>query len=423
MDRTCFILAIAVLLLPRAAPARDLGLEEAERLLTARSREVLAARRLVEIAAAQRIAAAARPNATLSINTASIGNPPGLGPGALWDKRIDTTLRIDQPFERGGKRELRMDAAESLERAAQGDSADVLRLQLAQVRAAYFELKQAEERIRILGETEALFAGTLAAAQARLRAGDLAAADVSRVQIDHERSGNELRGARAEFARAQFALAYMVGEESGATEMRAADDWPARVRAGADAAEQAIAARIEARPDVAAARDRLAAAEHLRWLARSQRTRDVTVGAQLERYPGTVPSNSIGFGVAVPLFTGNDYSGEILRAEVERHAAMDQLARVRALASNEMRRTAADLEAAADRLERFDGTLTAAAERSAAAAEFAFRRGASSVLEVLDARRQLRAVRLEALAARTEHARALAAWRASQPVLPTRGEK
>jgi cobalt-zinc-cadmium efflux system outer membrane protein len=46
--------------------------------------------------------------------------------------------------------------------------------------------------------------------------------------------------------------------------------------------------------------------------------------------------------------------------------------------------------------------------------EFAFRRGASSVLEVLDARRTLRAVRLEALAARTEHAKAYAAWRAAQ---------
>lgn len=417
------MLAIAVLLLPQAVRARDLTLEEAERLFMARSREVLAAQRQVEIAAAQRMVATVGPNATLSVNTVSIGSPPGLGSGPLWEKRADTTLRIDQPFERGGKRELRMGAAESLERAAQGDSADVLRQQLAQLRAAYYELKHAEGRIRILGETEALFAGTLAAAQARLRAGDLAAADVARVQLDHERARNEARGAQAERVRAQLALAYMVGEESVAPALRAAEDWPERVRPGADAAEQAIAARIDARPDVSAARDRLAAAEHLRALARSQRTRDVTVGAQLERYPGTVPSSSIGFGVAIPLFTGNDYAGEIRRAEVERHAATDQLARTRALAANEIRRAAADLEAAADRLERHDGTLAAAAERSAAAAEFAFRRGASSVLEVLDARRQLRAVRLEALAARAEHARALAAWRASLTAVPIPGDK
>jgi len=65
-------------------------------------------------------------------------------------------------------------------------------------------------------------------------------------------------------------------------------------------------------------------------------------------------------------------------------------------------------------MERFDSSLLGAASRSAEAVEFAFRRGASSVLEVLDARRTLRAVRLEALAARTEHAKAYAAWRAAQ---------
>jgi len=79
-----------------------------------------------------------------------------------------------------------------------------------------------------------------------------------------------------------------------------------------------------------------------------------------------------------------------------------------------VRRAASDLNAAAERLDRFDGSLLAAADRSAQAAEFAFQRGATSVLEVLDARRTLRAVRLEALAARTEHAKAYAAWRAAQ---------
>ena len=64
-------------------------------------------------------------------------------------------LRIDQPFERGDKRELRMDAAEGLERAARGDSLDVLRTQLAQLRGAYYDLKQAEEKVAILARNGA----------------------------------------------------------------------------------------------------------------------------------------------------------------------------------------------------------------------------------------------------------------------------
>src|SRR5439155_3711195 len=107
------------------------------------------------------------------------------------------------------------------------------------------------------------------------------------------------------------------------------------------------------------------------------------------------------------------FRGDIQKAEVDRYAALDALARSRAVAGNDLRRAASDLNSIAERLERFDTSLLAAAGRSAQAAEFAFQRGAISVLEVLDARRTHRAVQLEALASRTDHAKALAAWRAS----------
>jgi cobalt-zinc-cadmium efflux system outer membrane protein len=402
---------------------RDLTLADAERLLAERGREVLAARRALESASAQRDIAAARPNPTLSLNTSSISSNPGTGAGPLNQKRMDTVLRIDQPFERGNKRELRMDAAEGLERAARGDSLDVLRTQLAQLRGAYYDLKQAEEKVAVLGETAQLFARTLAAAQARLKAGDLAAAEVAKVQVDHERAQNDARAAQADLARARIALAYLIGEDRDAADLRAADPWPERTKPGPAEVERAVERALETRPDVVAARSRVAAAEKLRELARSQQTRDITIGAQYERFPGSIPSDSIGFGVSVPLFTGYDFSGDIRRAEVDRYAALDALERARAVAGNDIRRAASDLASAAERLERYDSTLIEAAQRTAQAVEFAFQRGATSVLEVLDARRTLRAVRLEALAARTDHAKALAAWRASLTTVDMLGEK
>jgi cobalt-zinc-cadmium efflux system outer membrane protein len=400
------------LLAPGAAGA--LTLAEAEAQLIQKSRELQLARRAVESAEAQRLIAGARPNATVSINTSSISSNPGVGPGSLGQKRVDTVFRIDQPFERGEKRELRLDAAAGLQRAAQQDSLDALRQGLAALRAAYYDLKQAQEKVVVLGETAQLFHGTLAAARARLKAGDLAAADVARVQVDQERALNDLRAAQGEMSRLQLALGYLIGAEHEAAGLQASDPWPGAERADPAAVEQAIAQLTDIRPDVSAARARVDAAEKLRELARAQRTRDVTLGAQVERYPGNLPVNSIGFGIAVPLFTGNDFSGEIQKAEVERYAALDSLARVRALAATELRRASSDLNAAAERVSRYETSLLSAAGQSAQAAEFAFQRGATSVLEVLDARRTLRAVRLEALAARTDYAKALAAWRASR---------
>ena len=403
--------------------AKDLSLSEAERLLGERSRELIAARRAVESAGAMRDIAAARPNPTLSLNTSSISSNPGIGAGPLNQKRMDTVLRIDQPFERGGKRELRMDAAEGLERAARGDSLDALRMQLVQLHGAYYDLKQAEEKVAILAETAQLFGRTLAAAQSRLKAGDLAAAEVAKVQVDHERAQNDARASQAELARSRISLAYLIGEDRESEGLRASDSWPAKVAIDPAAMARSIAQSADARPDVVAAKARLAAAEKLRDLAKSQQTRDITLGAQYERYPGAIPSDSIGFGISLPLFTGYDFSGDIRRAEVDRYAALDALDRARAIAGNDIRRASSDLAAASERLERYDSTLLDAAQRSAQAAEFAFQRGATSVLEVLDARRTLRAVRLEALAARADHAKALAAWRASQTTVEIPGGK
>lgn len=387
------------------AQARDLALEQAEVLLARHNRELQAARRAVESAEAQQLIAGARPNPTVSVNTASISS---------LNKSVETLFRIDQPFERGNKRALRMDAASGLQRAAQNDSLDVLRQQLGVLQGAYYDLKQAQERAQMLAETAELFAGILEAAQRRVKAGDLAPADLAKVQVDYERSQNDARAARADVARAQIALAYLIGADAEAAELRASDPWPALERADPVTVEQAIGSR----PDVLAAKARVEAAEKLRDLARAQRTRDITLGAQYDRFPGNLPSNSVGIGVAFPLFTGYDFSGDIQKAEVDRYAALDALDKARVIAGNELRRAASDLNAAAERVERFDTSLLGAANRSAQAAEFAFQRGAISVLEVLDARRTLRAVRVDDIAARTDYAKALAAWRTAQTTSP-----
>ena len=414
MFRCVFILAVVAL--SQALQARDLTLAEAELLLVRNNRELQASRRAIESAEAQRLIAGARPNPTVSLNSAGQTLSPDIaGPGPFRDQRFDTMLRIDQPFERGNKRELRLDAASGLQRAARNDSLDVLRLQLAVLQATYFDTKLAQEKTEVLAETAQLFSGTLAAAQRRLKAGDLAPADVAKVQVDYERAQNDARIARAELSRAQIALAYLIAAEAEAYDLRVVDPWPVPQRADPAAVEQAI----DSRPDVLAARSRVEAAEKLRDLARAQQTRDITLGAQVYRFPSTAPTYSVGLGVAFPLFTGYDFSGDIQKAEVDRYAAMDALARMGAIAGNELRRAAGDLNAAADRLERFEGSLIAAANQSAEASEFAFSRGAISVLEVLDTRRTLRAVRLEALAARSDYARALAAWRAAQATVQT----
>jgi len=97
---------------------------------------------------------------------------------------------------------------------------------------------------------------------------------------------------------------------------------------------------------------------------------------------------------------------------VDYSAAQDGLERIRALARGELERALSDLRAATERVRRYEDALLAEAKRSADAAEFAYKNGAIGVMDLLDARRTLRAIQIDAAATRNDYAKAYSAWRA-----------
>ena len=127
---------------------------------------------------------------------------------------------------------------------------------------------------------------------------------------------------------------------------------------------------------------------------------------------GAGTGNTFGVFLSVPLFIGNKYEGEIARAEVDYGAAMEGLEKVRAQARTEIARSFSDLQATSERVQRYDESLLVEAKRAADSAEFAYKNGAIGVMDLLDARRTLRAIQIDAASARNDHAKALAAWQA-----------
>jgi len=399
-----------------AAPALGaLTLRAAEEMLISRNRDVQLARRATQAAEANSVIAGAAPNPLFSWSTANINPSKGIGAGPPRDKTVDTVLRVDQLIERGGKRELRIEAAQMLIAAAGAELDDVVRQQRLAVANAYFELLAAQDKVAITRDTAALWRESVAATELRLKAGDVAAADLTRLRVDGLRALNDARAAEGDVARGQVTLAYLLGVEAEAAKIRAVDAWPAP-----DAIASAVVSEevIDSRPDVRGAMRRVEAAQKGRELARSLRTRDVTVGVQYEHWP-TSPTNdqgtgnSFGFSFSVPIFARYYYDGEIARAEADYSAAGDLLERARAQARAQVAQALSDLRAAADRLARYEGGLLVEARRAAEYAEFAYKNGAISVTELLDARRTLRATQLDAAQSRADYAKALAAWRAS----------
>jgi cobalt-zinc-cadmium efflux system outer membrane protein len=387
----------------RPAPI-DVDLKQALVLLAERNRELQAARRRAEAARADITIAGQRPNPVLSIGAST--------PFRTEMNRISASgigTRVEQVFERGNRRELRIAVAEQARLASESDIGEVSRVQRLFAAQALFNLKQAEQRVTVNMDTEAILQRLVDAMELRLKAGDIAPADLNRVRVERQRARNDTLVADADRRQAQADLAFLVGLEADSTRLRSAEPWPAPLAPGAlpDAGQM-----IDARADVRAAQFRLAAAERNRELARSLGTRDVSLSAGVDRSMPESGNSYLSIGIAIPLFAYHRFEGERQRAEADYYAAFDEVARVRAAALIETTRARDALAIAAERSARYRNELLALAERSAAAIEFAYRNGAVGLIDLLDARRTLQATRLEAADAEADHARVLAAWQA-----------
>ena len=400
-----------------AETAQPLSLERAQTMAVERNPDLRMARAALESARANIQAAGAAPNPILSLSTSSISTSGNTGGGPLWRRQIDSVVGVSQLIERGGKRELRRENAEHNLRAADADLSDVRRQLRMMVGQAYVDLHAAQDRVAVTREASRLMDDTLGAAQIRRDAGDIAGADVERVRVDVLRARNELAAAEGELKRSQHALALLLADVERAGQLEAADAWPSLADA-AQTASQKIDDIIDRRADVRAAAARIDAAGAGTRLAESLRTRDVTVGAQLEHFPqpgdaSNPNGNSIGVSVQVPLFTRYYYQGEIGASLAALDAAKARYEQARAVAESEIRTALSGVQSAAERVRRNRDELLVAAEKAATAAEFAYKNGAVGVMDVLDARRTLRATRLDALAAQAELSKALANWQAA----------
>jgi cobalt-zinc-cadmium efflux system outer membrane protein len=397
-----------------AAAVGALSLPEALARVAACHPDVRAARAALAGAGADVQIAGQAPNPQLTVGAGSIGT--ALGNGPLWRKTYDQSVRVDQLIERGNKPALRRAAAQAARQAAEADLADAQRRAAQAVAHLHQDLWATQGRVAQLQAAVDLSTQSLQALERRVRAGDAPALDVTRFRLDDARLQADLRQAQADAADGQRQLALLIGAAEVAAQLQP-------LAAALPPLPERMVNATEQRADVAAAQARVSAAEQARDLAAASRTRDVTVGLQVDRWPtsatnGSGTGNTVSLSASVPLFIRHNSEGELARAEADLAAAQEALHRTRAAAQAELASAQAQARAAQDRRRLVAAELEPAAEQVAAGAELAYRRGASSALELLDARRSLRAVRIERLNADAALAKALADHQAAAGLWP-----
>jgi cobalt-zinc-cadmium efflux system outer membrane protein len=372
--------------------------------------DVLAAQRAAQAARADVRAADRAPAPVLSAGMSSIDLRNGTGQGSWWSqRRLDKSLGMDWTWERGNKRDLRTEAAERAARAAAADGQDMRVLQQIGALGAFYDLLAAQERLETFQEL-AVSAGALAkTAELRLKAGDLSAQDASRTRIEAERAETDLESARLAHQQAMQALARWTGQNVPASGWRAVGGWP---QATAPAQPSDIDGLVEQRPDVQAARERLASLQAALQGALALRYSDPTIGATFDHYPtGERTERLLALRVAIPLNGFSRFDGEIRRALAQKDQAQDLLDKTRIQARAELLGVMQAWQSQSERLQRYEARILPQARQVAAQAELAYSKGGLSLTDLLDARRTLRATTIEATGVRNEHAQAQGAWR------------
>jgi cobalt-zinc-cadmium efflux system outer membrane protein len=370
--------------------------------------EVALARRSLAAAQADILSANRSPFPSLTAKVSQLDLQHGFGDGDYFtEKHIDKSLGVDWTWERGNKRELRTLSAQRAAAAAQADLEDITTRQLLDTQASFFELLAAQERLSQVSLIERSAVQLAASAQKRVDAGDLAAQDAARTEIEAQRAGSDVQLAELDRQRAALTLWQLTGLPTPPETLKARADWPDLAVAPTQNAD--LAALVEGRADVRAAQARVLAAQATLDGSSAQKYADITWGASYDHFPGTSTA-LVELRMQMPLQWGYSYQGEIGRAAAQLALAQDALEKLRRQARVELQRLQHEALSTAQRARIYENNILPRARKVAEGAELAFSKGAMSLTDLLDARRTLRATLLDALAARTEYARAAGAW-------------
>jgi cobalt-zinc-cadmium efflux system outer membrane protein len=305
---------------------------------------------------------------------------------SLSDQGLVTDLVI-------GKRRLRRDAAEAALRAARLQRADAARTLDALLEQQWVQTVVAGALLRTAQQAAAASAQTSQLVDLRWHAGDLSEADAARAETAKLEADQSVDETRRQLEEAKSQLAFLLGERSGHPEFEVAPELPSCVAPAtlADATPQDLLARArQRRADVAAARAQLEAAEHSLALAKRSRIPDISLNAgyQQEGHGDSAiqpPTATLGVSLPLPLFYRGQ--GEIEKAEAGVRAQRIAADKLDAQLSSEVSQAYAAWQSARSRVERMQGRMLERSQRALDLVDYQYKRGAASLLELLDAQR------------------------------------
>jgi len=386
--RVCVSVAACVVAGASIASAQPATIDQAVNEAIAKNLSLVAERLNIAVADSAVMTAALRPNPVLS---GSADHLDWLGTGfddANGAGPSEYALRVDVPFERGRKRELRMDLATAAKSVAEAQLAETIRKLKLDVTLAAIDVLEAKSKLTLARQNLESLERLVDLNSRRLTSGALAPLEVTRSRVAMLQYRGSVKAAELNVGQTRLKLQTLVGRRPSDPLIDVDEPLatrPAEEPADVDALQ---ASARTSRPDVLALRRDQARTQADMRLQVAQGRVDYTIGAEYRRQQGiNGTGNSVGFFVSVPLPVFNRNQGEIARAGAEHTKADRSLDALETSVAGEVASAYQEFESARQLLADMERDLIKPAADARAGTAYVYQAGATSLLDVLDAQR------------------------------------
>jgi cobalt-zinc-cadmium efflux system outer membrane protein len=370
--------------------AVTITLDDAIQMALRHNHNLLAARTTVQQNEAEETTANLRPNPVLLADSQFL---PIFQPSQFSSDYIDTVAQFDigvsYLFERGKKRQHRLQAAKDQTAVTRSQVADNERTLTFSVATLFISVELAESTLELAIESLKSFQNTVDIGEARYKDGDISEGDLLKIKLQLLQFQTDVSAARLARVQGLSDLRQLLGYESITADYDVAGNFDYQPVKGNLDDFQAKA--LQTRPDLRAAQQGVTAANSQYALQKAIAKRDVTAQAS---YTHVSDTNNVSlFGqIPLPIFDRNQ--GEIARTGFAITQAQEQERFANGQVLTDVRDAFENLRSNDQIVAVYRSGYLDQAKQSRDISDYSYRHGAASLLDYLDAERSYRATEL-----------------------------
>ena len=390
---TQIVLCGFILLLSASAGAQAknlVSMDEAIDLALAHNPSLKATRSQIPQARAEEITANLRPNPVLAWDTQFIPlfNPSQIS-ADYFNNQAQFDLGIGYLLERGKKRQHRLEAARNQTAVTSAQVTDAERTLTFSVAQEFINVLLAESNLDFANEALKSYQETVGISEQRFKAGDISEGDFLKIKLQMLQFQTDVSAATVARAQALANLRQNVGYDALTPDFDVIGDLqykPLKL-----SLDDLKAAALHNRPDLIAAEKSIALAQSQHTLELANGRRDLNTTFNYSHVAG-LNTGAFFFNMEIPIFNRNQ--GEIARTQYAIDQAQNSAKAAEESALTDVTNAYEAARSAEQVMQLYSSGYLDQAKESRDISQYAYRSGAASLLDLLDAERSYRQTQL-----------------------------